>query len=178
MINFFVSITCYQHLLELGYACLYLFIYTHITIKPCVFSFARCVTCIHHESGFVLKALNLCYQFCRILVAFLTVFERIVDIFVSWLPMYGEMKVAFFIYLWYPKTRGTGYVYETLLRPYVAKHETDIDRKILELRARAWDFFIQYWQNCTQLGQSTLVQIFQQLIAQSTKFTTSNNQVF
>lgn len=111
-----------------------------------------------------------------ILVAFLTVFERIVDIFVSWLPMYGEMKVAFFIYLWYPKTRGTGYVYETLLRPYVAKHETDIDRKILELRARAWDFFIQYWQNCTQLGQSTLVQIFQQLIAQSTKFTTSNNQ--
>ncbi|XP_028074979.1 HVA22-like protein i [Camellia sinensis] len=40
-----------------------------------------------------------------IIVAVLTVFERIGDIFISWLPMYGEMKLAMFIYLWYQRPR-------------------------------------------------------------------------
>ncbi|KAE8676893.1 putative HVA22-like protein g [Hibiscus syriacus] len=41
-----------------------------------------------------------------ILVAFLTVFERIGDIFISWMPMYGELKLTLLIYLWYPKTKS------------------------------------------------------------------------
>ncbi|BFG38516.1 hypothetical protein CerSpe_247900 [Prunus speciosa] len=106
-----------------------------------------------------------------IIVAMLTVLERIGDVFVSWLPMYGEAKVALFIYLWYPKTRGTGFVYQTLLRPYVAKHETDIDRKLLELRARAWDLAVFYWQNCAQMGHSAFFQVLQYLASQSSKFT-------
>jgi len=109
-----------------------------------------------------------------IIIALLTVVERIGDIFISWLPMYGEIKLAFFIYLWYPKTKGTGYVYETLLRPFVAKHETDIDRKIVELRARAWDFALYYWQNCTKLGQGTFFQILEYLAAQSGKLSNTN----
>ncbi|KAJ8628066.1 hypothetical protein MRB53_021373 [Persea americana] len=40
-----------------------------------------------------------------ILVAVLTVFERVGDTFVSWLPMYCEAKLAFFGYLWYPKAK-------------------------------------------------------------------------
>ncbi|KAL4187622.1 hypothetical protein AMTRI_Chr09g39920 [Amborella trichopoda] len=39
-----------------------------------------------------------------IIVAMLTVFERVGDTFVSWVPMYSEAKVAFLVYLWYPKT--------------------------------------------------------------------------
>ncbi|KAA8518477.1 hypothetical protein F0562_015951 [Nyssa sinensis] len=104
-----------------------------------------------------------------IIVALMTVFERIGDIFISWLPMYGEMKLALFIYLWYPKTKGTGYVYETFLRPYVAKHETEIDRNLQELRARAWDMAIYYWQNCANMGQTTLFQMIQYLASQSRK---------
>ncbi|CBI30367.3 hypothetical protein VitviT2T_012462 [Vitis vinifera] len=104
-----------------------------------------------------------------IIVAMLTVTERFADIFISWLPMYGEMKLAFIIYLWYPKTKGTGYVYEVLLRPYVAKHETDIDRKLLELRARVWDLAIFYWQHCAKFGQTTFVQMLQFLAAQSAR---------
>lgn len=104
-----------------------------------------------------------------IIIAMLTVLERIGDIFISWLPMYGEAKLAFFIYLWYPKTRGTGYIYENLLRPIVSKHETDIDRKILELRARAWDLALYYWQNCTKLGTSTFFQVLEHLASQSAK---------
>ncbi|GAV69334.1 TB2_DP1_HVA22 domain-containing protein [Cephalotus follicularis] len=111
-----------------------------------------------------------------ILVAMLTVLERVGDIFVSWLPMYGELKLAFVIYLWYPKTKGTGYIYETLLRPYVSKHETDIDRMILEFRARAWDFVIYYWQNCTKLGQTSFFQILQYFAAQSSKVANASNE--
>lgn len=40
----------------------------------------------------------------RIIVAILTVVERIADAFVGWFPMYGELKLALFIYLWYPET--------------------------------------------------------------------------
>ncbi|KAJ6778496.1 HVA22-LIKE PROTEIN [Salix koriyanagi] len=72
-----------------------------------------------------------------IIIALVTVCERIGDAFLSWLPMYGEVKLAFFIYLWYPKTKGTGYVYESMLRPFVTRHETDIERKLQEMKTRA-----------------------------------------
>ncbi|KAL2512896.1 HVA22-like protein i [Abeliophyllum distichum] len=77
-----------------------------------------------------------------ILVAMLTVCERIGDLFISWVPMYSEAKLAFFLYLWFPKTKGTTYVYDSFFRPYVAKHETDIDRNLLELRTRAGDMAV------------------------------------
>ncbi|XP_057972896.1 putative HVA22-like protein g [Malania oleifera] len=108
-----------------------------------------------------------------IIVALLTASERIGDIFISWLPMYGEMKLALLIYLWHPKTKGSWYAYNTLLRPYVAKHETEIDRKLEELRARAWDFALYYWENCTKLGQTTFFQVIQYVASQSAKFKTT-----
>ncbi|CAH2059134.1 unnamed protein product [Thlaspi arvense] len=111
-----------------------------------------------------------------ILLALISSFERVGDIFISWLPLYGEMKVVFFVYLWYPKTKGTRHVYETLLKPYIAQHETEIDRKIMELRARAWDFFIFYFHNFAQAGQSTLIQAFQYVLAQSVRFSAAANQ--
>ncbi|MQL90851.1 hypothetical protein Taro_023453 [Colocasia esculenta] len=102
-----------------------------------------------------------------ILVAVLTVLERVGDTFISWLPMYSEAKLAFFIYLWYPKTKGTTYVYETFLKPYVAKHETEIDRNILELRARAGDIAVLYWQKAATYGQTRFVEILQYVASQS-----------
>ncbi|KAL6997983.1 hypothetical protein U1Q18_008107, partial [Sarracenia purpurea var. burkii] len=120
------------------------------------------------------------FIFCvnnRIIVAVLTVFERIGDIIISWLPLYGEMKLALFIYMWHPKTKGGGYVYETFLRPYVARHEPDIDRSLQEVRARAWDLAISYWQNSTELGQTALFQFFHYLAAQPVNYTKSKNKV-
>ncbi|KAK6139866.1 hypothetical protein DH2020_026380 [Rehmannia glutinosa] len=102
-----------------------------------------------------------------IIVAVITILERIGDVFVSWLPMYGEMKLALFIYLWYPKTKGTGFVYDTLLRPYVSKHETDIDRSLFEFRDRAWNLAIYYWHNCTELGSTKILQFLQFVSSQS-----------
>ncbi|CAH8300253.1 unnamed protein product [Eruca vesicaria subsp. sativa] len=129
-----------------------------------------------------------------ILVACLTVFERVGDAFVSWwghstkhnyfffvfalflscldlfsrVPMYSEAKLAFFVYLWYPKTRGTTYVYESFFRPYLSQHESDIDHSLLELRTRAGDMAVIYWQRVASYGQTRIFEILQYVAAQST----------
>ncbi|VVB07622.1 unnamed protein product [Arabis nemorensis] len=103
-----------------------------------------------------------------ILVACLTVFERVGDAFVSWVPMYSEAKLAFFIYLWYPKTRGTTYVYESFFRPYLSQHENDIDHSLLELRTKAGDMAVIYWQRVASYGQTRILEILQYVAAQST----------
>ncbi|XP_061373278.1 putative HVA22-like protein g [Gastrolobium bilobum] len=103
-----------------------------------------------------------------ILVALLTVCERIGDAFISWVPMYSEAKLAFFIYLWYPKTKGTTYVYDSFFKPYVAKHETEIDRNLLELKTRAGDIVVVYWQRAASYGQTRIFDILQYVAAQST----------
>nr|XP_016472000.1 PREDICTED: putative HVA22-like protein g isoform X2 [Nicotiana tabacum] len=91
-----------------------------------------------------------------------------------WLPMYGEAKLALFIYLWYPKIKGTAYIYDTLLKPYVAKYEKDVDRSLLEFRAKAWDLAIYYWQNCTELGQAKFLQLLEFIASQSKRGTHSS----
>ncbi|GAB4839119.1 hypothetical protein Ancab_028647 [Ancistrocladus abbreviatus] len=113
-----------------------------------------------------------------ILVAVLTVCERIGDAFISWVPMYSEAKLAFYIFLWYPKTKvvampssllqGTTYVYDSFFRPYVAKHETEIDRNLLEVRTRAGDIAVLYWQKAASYGQTRIFEILQYVAAQST----------
>ncbi|KAK1410979.1 hypothetical protein QVD17_37522 [Tagetes erecta] len=94
-----------------------------------------------------------------VIVAIMTVFERVGDIFISWVPMYGELKLALIIYLWYPKTKGTGFVYDAMLRPFIVRHETDIERSLKQFRDKAWDVAIYYWQNSTELGQTKFFDI-------------------
>ncbi|KAL7086018.1 hypothetical protein ACP275_14G312900 [Erythranthe tilingii] len=102
-----------------------------------------------------------------ILVAMLTVCERIGDMCIGWIPMYGEAKLAFFIYLWFPKTKGTAYVYDSFFRPYVAKHEPEIDRNLLELRTRAADIALLYWQKSASYVQTRFFDILQYVASQS-----------
>lgn len=103
-----------------------------------------------------------------ILVAVMSVLERFSDAFISWLPMYSEAKLAFIIYLWYPRTKGTTYVYDSFFKPYVAKHETEIDRNLLELRVRAGDMTYTYCQKVVSYGQTRIFEILQYVAAQST----------
>ncbi|XP_028787480.1 putative HVA22-like protein g [Neltuma alba] len=102
-----------------------------------------------------------------IIVAIVTVLERFTDIFVGWLPLYGEMKVAFFVYLWYPKTKGTGFVYQTVLRPVVARHENEIDKQLMELKASGRDLVAHYWQISAKMGHSAFFQGLEYLATQS-----------
>lgn len=102
-----------------------------------------------------------------ILVALLTVLERFGDFTISWLPFYSEAKLLFFVYLWYPKTKGTTYIYGTFFRPYISQHENEIDRNILELRARATDMVVVYFQRAASVGQNTFFDILKYVAAQS-----------
>ncbi|XP_030972941.1 putative HVA22-like protein g isoform X2 [Quercus lobata] len=101
------------------------------------------------------------------IVAMLTVFERIGDSFISWLPLYSEAKLAICIYLWHPKTKGTSYVYNSFFRPYVAKHEGEIDHTLLELRVKAGDIAILYWQKAVSFGQTSFFEILQYVSSHS-----------
>ncbi|XP_074322519.1 uncharacterized protein LOC141659514 isoform X2 [Apium graveolens] len=74
-----------------------------------------------------------------ILVAMLTVTERVGDTFVSWVPMYSEAKLFFFIYLWYPKTK-----------------------------TRAGDYVVLYWQRAASYSQTRVLDILQYIASQST----------
>ncbi|CAD6341873.1 unnamed protein product [Miscanthus lutarioriparius] len=87
---------------------------------------------------------------------FLTVLERVGESFVSWLPMYSEAKLAFIVYLWYPKTR-----------PYIAKHETEIDRNLLELSTRAGDMVVLYYEKVANYDQPSSDEILQYIASQS-----------
>nr|ABR17875.1 unknown [Picea sitchensis] len=102
-----------------------------------------------------------------IIIAALTVFERVGDAFISWLPMYSEAKLAFIVYLWYPKTKGSTYVYEAFVKPFVTKHETDIDRNLLELKTRAGDMIVLYGRKSTIYIQARFIDILQYVAAQS-----------
>jgi len=62
-------------------------------------------------------------------------------------------------------------VYDSFFRPYVAKHETEIDRNLLELRTRAGDIAVLYWQKAASYGQTRVFDILQYVAAQSTTST-------
>ncbi|XP_019176268.1 PREDICTED: putative HVA22-like protein g isoform X1 [Ipomoea nil] len=111
-----------------------------------------------------------------IIVALVRVLESIGDLSVSWMPMYTEAKLALFIYLWHPKTKGTTYIYEALLRPFVARHEGDIDRRFWEFRAKAWDLAIYYWHNCTELGQAKILDMVELMASPSRKGTQKSSE--
>ncbi|CAL0299435.1 unnamed protein product [Lupinus luteus] len=79
------------------------------------------------------------------------------------------MKLGLIVYLWYPKIKGTGVIYENVLRPYISTHEHDIDRKIHELKVRARDLTVYYWQYYAQHGQEAFLQALQYLAHQTSK---------
>ncbi|KAK4799606.1 hypothetical protein SAY86_024971 [Trapa natans] len=111
-----------------------------------------------------------------IILAIVTVLERVADILVCWLPLYSELKLALIIYLWHPKTKGTAHVYNAVLRPVISKHENDIDKKLKECKARAWDLTIFYWQNCAGMVQDSFFQLLQALASQTGKFSENSKK--
>ncbi|KAK4797608.1 hypothetical protein SAY86_029934 [Trapa natans] len=112
---------------------------------------------------------------CRywIIMAIVTTLERITDLLISWSPMYNELKLAFILYLWHPKTKGTAHVYETFLHPFIAQHENHIERKLAEWGDMAWDVAVFYCHHCAILGQAALFKLLHFLASQSEKFSES-----
>ena len=65
--------------------------------------------------------------------------------------------------------QGTGYVYNAMLRPFVSRHETDIETSLKEMRAKAWDVAVYYWHNSTELGKTRIFEIFWYLASQPSR---------
>jgi hypothetical protein len=63
--------------------------------------------------------------------------------------------------------QGTAYVYESFFKPYIAKHETEIDRNLLELRTRAGDMTVLYFQKVANYVQTRSYEILQYIASQS-----------
>lgn len=64
--------------------------------------------------------------------------------------------------------QGTTYVYDSFFKPYIAKHENEIDRNLLELKTRAGDIVVLYWQRAAKSCQTRIFDILQYVAAQST----------
>jgi hypothetical protein len=58
-------------------------------------------------------------------------------------------------------------VYESFFKPYIAKHETEIDRNLLELRTRAGDMAGVYFQRIANYAQTRSYEILQYIASQS-----------
>ncbi|XP_064967970.1 putative HVA22-like protein g [Musa acuminata AAA Group] len=102
-----------------------------------------------------------------IIVAILTVIEMPGNFLVSLLPMYGEAKLAFLVYLWYPKTKGTDVVYETFLRPLVMQYEPDIEERFRNLRAKSGQLLVFYLKNFTEKGQILFLEALHYVVSKS-----------
>ncbi|KAI3757235.1 hypothetical protein L6452_04769 [Arctium lappa] len=102
-----------------------------------------------------------------ILIAAMTVWDPFGDALISWLPMYSEAKLVFCIYLWYPKTKGTKYIYDCFFKPYISRHEAEIDRTLSELKTRAGDSASLYIQRVISYGQTRAFEILQLIMSQS-----------
>jgi hypothetical protein len=63
--------------------------------------------------------------------------------------------------------QGTTYVYGTFFKPYISQHENEIDRNLLELRARATDTVVLYFQKAASAGQSTFFDVLKYVAAKS-----------
>uniref|UniRef100_A0A7R9VWU9 Protein YOP1 n=1 Tax=Pseudictyota dubia TaxID=2749911 RepID=A0A7R9VWU9_9STRA len=47
----------------------------------------------------------------------ISIVETCCSFLVTWIPLYFVLKIAFFIWLWHPKTLGAGVIYTQALRP-------------------------------------------------------------
>ncbi|XP_022135839.1 putative HVA22-like protein g [Momordica charantia] len=117
----------------------------------------ECYKIVERSSLEIFQLLFWCHYW--IIVALLTVFERMGDPLISWLPLYNEAKLAFFIYLWHPKTKGTACMFRFVLRPFIAKHEAEIDHYLFELRLKAAEVAALFWHKTTSCSQTTIIDL-------------------
>ncbi|KAK9184594.1 hypothetical protein WN943_024944 [Citrus x changshan-huyou] len=90
-----------------------------------------------------------------VLVAVFTVGERVGDTFISW----GQIML-----------------YNVLLRPYVAKHEKEIDLNFLKLRIKAREIGLLLWEKAAIYGQARFFEILQYFSSHSASLSHSDQQ--
>lgn len=57
-------------------------------------------------------------------------------------------------------------MYDSFLKPYIQEHQTEIDRNLMELRTRAGDMAVLYFQKAATYGQTRFFEIMQFVASQ------------
>jgi receptor expression-enhancing protein 1/2/3/4 len=96
-------------------------------------------------------------------LAIFTGAERLLDMFVFWMPLYYEAKLLFVVWLWHPRSKGAVYLYQHSLQPLLLAHEQTIDRKIEEFKAMGGDFVAGNFSKAIQWIQANAYGAVQQL---------------
>ena len=63
--------------------------------------------------------------------------------------------------------QGTKSIYQSFVKPYLSKHEAEIDRTLMELKTRAGDSATLYCSRVLVYGQTRAFEILQMIMAQA-----------
>ncbi|KAF8560211.1 hypothetical protein OG21DRAFT_1502545 [Imleria badia] len=99
-------------------------------------SYATYKALAHSAPADTLQALS---TYWAVIGAFIA-FEHTLGLFLSWLPFYWELRTIFLLYISLPQTQGSVYVYKTLLEPWFAKNEADLDAVLTSAQTNTIDF--------------------------------------
>ncbi|KAL5470826.1 hypothetical protein EMCRGX_G028854 [Ephydatia muelleri] len=65
--------------------------------------------------------------------------ETFMDVFVSWMPLYYELKIVFVLWLVLPLTEGAKQLYRVAVHPFLMQREAQIDAGISKLGSTGLD---------------------------------------
>jgi len=83
--------------------------------------------------------------------------ETFADIFLSWLPLYYEIKVIFIIWLLSPATKGSSILYRKFVHPRLVKHEKAIDKYIAEAQKNGYAALMHVGKKGLNVASETIV---------------------
>lgn len=86
---------------------------------------------------------------------FITI-ETFTDIFISWLPMYYEIKVAFVLWLLSPYSRGSGFIYRKFIHPTLSNHEKEIDEFLTSAKTQSYSTMVTVGTKGINLAASAM----------------------
>ncbi|XP_032060015.1 receptor expression-enhancing protein 4 [Aythya fuligula] len=84
--------------------------------------------------------------------------ETLTDIFLSWLPFYYEVKMAFVLWLLSPYTRGSSLLYRKFVHPTLARREQEIDAYIIQARERGCEAVLRFGKRGLNIAATAAVQ--------------------
>jgi len=92
-----------------------------------------------------------------IVFAFFTTAESLADVFISWLPLYYEVKVIFIIWLLSPATKGSSILYRRFVHPRLLKHEKKIDKYIDKAKENSYATMMELGRKTVNVATDTFV---------------------
>ncbi|XP_055378291.1 uncharacterized protein LOC129610009 [Condylostylus longicornis] len=93
-----------------------------------------------------------------IVFAFFTCIETFTDIFLSWLPLYYEVKVIVVLWLLNPATKGSSVLYRKFVHPMLTRREQEIDEYLNQAKERGYTAVIQLGSKGVNYATNVIMQ--------------------